>query len=323
MITFSEVLTVIEQGIHHIQYPNQPCRLYLPIKYILSSKGKKIRPALTLLACNLYQEDVSKAVDAALAWEIFHNFTLMHDDLMDNADKRRGETSVHKKWDNNTAILSGDTMLVLAYKYISRYSGEKLPILLNLFNQTTTEIFEGQEYDMQFETRSEVTEEEYLNMIRLKTAVMIGACLKTGAIIGGADEKDQSKLYEFGINLGLAFQIQDDILDVYGDSSVFGKNIGGDILCNKKTFLLISALNVANQSQKAELLNWLNTNNRPEEKINAVTALYNQLEIKNKARKRMDEYYEKAITALDQVKASQEAKKTLKSLAEELMNRKS
>ena len=323
MISFSEVQAIIKENIQNIQYPNQPQKLYQPIEYILSLKGKKIRPALVLLACNLYKENIQESVNSALAWEIFHNFTLMHDDVMDNADVRRGEPTVHKKWNENTAILSGDAMLVLAYKYISMYSGEKLSVLLDLFNKTTAEIFDGQEYDMQFEERMDVTEEEYLNMIRLKTAVMIGACLKTGAIIGNADKKDQELLYDFGINLGIAFQIQDDTLDIYGNSIIFGKNIGGDILCNKKTFFLINAFNLSERNDKEELIRWLETENRPEEKIKAITDLYNRLGIRIKAQNKMEEYYQKAIIALDNVSVSEEKKQALKNLAEELMDRKS
>ena len=323
MITFAEALSLINREIQNIPYPAQPQRLYQPIEYLLSLKGKKIRPALVLLACNLYKEDIEDSLSAALAWEIFHNFTLMHDDVMDNADVRRGEPAVHKKWDENTAILSGDAMFLLSFQYISKYMGQKLPELLNLFSTTTMEIFEGQQYDMEFEKRMNVSEKEYLNMIKLKTAVMIGGCLKTGGIIGGADEEDQKMLYEFGLNLGIAFQIQDDILDVYGDSSVFGKNIGGDILCNKKTYLLISTLNIVEEPQKKELLYWLGTNDKSEKKIAAVTAIYNELDIKDRARKKMEEFYQASLDALNKVSVSDERKMILKDLAEELMDRKS
>ncbi len=323
MITFPEALAIMQEEIRNIQYPEQPQRLYQPIAYLLHLKGKKIRPALTLLACNLYKENVEESLNAALAWEIFHNFTLMHDDVMDNADVRRGEPTVHKKWNENTAILSGDTMLVLAYKYIIQSPADKLRILLDLFSTTTTEIFEGQEYDMQFEDRLDVSEEEYLEMIRLKTAVMIGASLKTGAIIGEANRKDQDLLYDFGINLGIAFQIQDDILDVYGDPLIFGKKIGGDILCNKKTYLLVTALNTANKDKLAALYQCLHSSSRDKDKIEAVTSIYNDLSIKEKADAKKEEYYQKAIHALEKVSVSQERKSILKNLAEELMDRKS
>ncbi|GHV55634.1 isoprenyl synthetase [Bacteroidia bacterium] len=322
-MNFEEALTLVTQKIADIRYPKQPARLYEPIAYLLAMKGKKIRPAITVLACNLFKKDVHEAIPAALAWEIFHNFTLMHDDLMDKAEIRRGQSSVHKKWSENTAILSGDAMLILSYKYLAKSSTQYLKKLLDLFSTTASEICEGQECDMQFEERLDVREEEYLNMIRLKTAVMLGACLKSGAIVGDADSKDQDLLYDFGINLGIAFQIQDDILDVYGDASELGKQIGGDIVCNKKTYLHISAWNVAEDKDKKELLRWLNIHDQPEKKIEGITACYNRLRVKEKACALMDKYYWKAIRALDEVSVSDDKKLVLKNLAKELMNRKS
>lgn len=323
MITFQEAYSLIKKGISEIQYPSEPQKLYNPIAYLLDLKGKKIRPALTLLACNLYKEDVADSLNMALAWEIFHNFTLMHDDLMDNAEMRRGELVVHKKWDENTAILSGDAMLIFAYKYLAKSPEKHIKILLDLFSTTAAEICDGQEFDMQFETRLDVTEAEYLNMIRLKTAVMLGGSLKSGAIIGGANETDAQLLYDFGINLGLAFQIQDDLLDVYGDPVVFGKKIGGDILCNKKTYLLVSALNSDDEDLKEELIGWLNTYGSDDEKIEAVSSIYNHLNIKEKAQRKKEEYYQKAIDSLNTVSVDNEKKTVLKNLAEELMDRKS
>jgi len=323
MISSQHALSLLKREIDNICYPAQPKRLYEPIAYLLDLQGKKIRPTLTLLACNLYKEDVQEAVNMALAWEIYHNFTLMHDDVMDQADVRRGQPTVHKKWDENTAILSGDTMLILSFQYVAKYSEVYLKKLLDLFSITTAEICEGQEYDMQFENRLDVSEEEYLNMIRLKTAVMIGASLKSGAIIGGADEKDQEFLYDFGINLGLAFQIQDDILDVYGDPAVFGKNIGGDILCGKKTYLLITALNRSDKEKREQLLHWLNVKDKNDEKIAAVTSLYNEMTVKEMAREKMDDFYQKAIHSLNKVNVAEEKKAILFDLAEKLMDRKS
>jgi geranylgeranyl diphosphate synthase type II len=324
MITFSEVLSYIEHAIKEIHYPKQPQKLYEPIAYLLSLKGKKIRPALTLLSCNLFKQTIDEAINIALAWEIFHNFTLMHDDVMDNADIRRGQPSVHKKWDENTAILSGDAMLILAYKYLAKSPVHNQKELLDLFSATAAEICEGQEYDMQFENRLDVKEDEYINMIRLKTAVMLGASLKSGAIIGGAMEKDKNLLYDFGLNLGIAFQIQDDILDVYGDPSVFGKKIGGDILCNKKTYLLVNALNTKDEKEKKELLFWLQTgNNQKEKKILEITSLYNRLLLKEKAHDKMEYYYRKAIRKLNKVSVPAEKKIVLMNLAKELMNRNS
>ena len=323
MISTQQALAILQQEIAQIRYPESPKRLYEPIAYILALKGKKIRPTLTLLACNLYKEDVKESFNMALAWEIFHNFTLMHDDVMDQADVRRGQPTVHKKWNENTAILSGDAMLIFAYQCLAKSSESYLKKLLDLFSTTAAEICDGQEYDMQFEQRLDVTEEEYLNMIRLKTAVMIGASLKSGAIIGGANEKDQNLLYDFGINLGIAFQIQDDILDVYGDPAVFGKNIGGDILCGKKTYLLVSALNTKNEKVKRALIDWLNVKDKNNEKIAAITLLYNQMAIKEKAREKMEDYYQKAISSLNNVDVPAEKKAVLLNLAEELMDRKS
>ncbi|GHT47318.1 isoprenyl synthetase [Bacteroidia bacterium] len=323
MINFEDALAIITQKIKDIRYPKQPARLYEPVAYLLALKGKKIRPALTLLACNLFKDEVQEALNMALAWEIFHNFTLMHDDVMDQADIRRGQPTVHKQWDENTAILSGDSMLILSYKYVGKTPSNHLKELLDLFSTTAAEICEGQEYDMQFENRLDVREEEYLNMIRLKTAVMLGACLKSGAVLGGADSKDGDLLYDFGINLGIAFQIQDDILDVYGDPSVFGKKQGGDILCNKKTWLLVSALNSADEKVKKELFRWLKTDDQPEKKIEAVTACYNKLMVKEKARNLMEDYYWKAVRALNEVSVPAEKKTVLLDLAKELLNRKS
>lgn len=323
MLLLPEAIRIITQSIQDIPYPEQPANLYTPISYLLDLKGKKIRPALTLLACNLYRDKVDEATPMAMAWEIFHNFTLMHDDVMDEADMRRGMPTVHKKWDENTAILSGDAMLILAYEQVAQVPAPYLKTLLGLFSTTAREICEGQQYDMEFESRLDVTEKEYLEMIRLKTAVMLGGALQSGAIIAGADQADQKNLYDFGINLGLAFQIQDDLLDVYGDPAVFGKNIGGDILCGKKTYLLINALNASDETARKELLAWLGNTDAKEEKIAAVTALYNQLHIREKAIAKKEEFYQNALQALDAVSVPDDRKKILRNLAEELMNRKS
>ncbi|MDR2804784.1 MAG: polyprenyl synthetase family protein [Dysgonamonadaceae bacterium] len=322
-MNFEEALALVTQRIADIRYPSQPARLYEPMAYLLAMKGKKIRPALTLLACNLFKEDVRKALPAALAWEIFHNFTLMHDDLMDKAELRRGQLCVHRKWNNNTAILSGDAMLILSYKQLAKSPGQYLKKLLDLFSTTAAEICEGQECDMQFEERLDVREEEYLDMIRLKTAVLLGACMKSGAIVGDADLKDQDLLYDFGVYLGIAFQIQDDLLDVYGNASEIGKQIGGDIVCNKKTFLLVSAWNAADDRDKKELLQWMNVHDQPEKKIQRITACYNRLMVKEKAHDLMEEYYWKAVHALDEVNVSAEKKLILSDLAKKLMDRKS
>jgi geranylgeranyl diphosphate synthase type II len=322
MLSFQDCLAIINREIQVIQYPGNPSGLYDPIAYLLALKGKKIRSAFTLLACNLYRDEVDAAIRPALAWEIFHNFTLMHDDVMDKADLRRGQPTVHKKWNENVAILSGDAMLILSYIFMTESVTENLKPLLDLFSQTATEICEGQQYDMLFEQRTDVSEQEYIEMIRLKTAVMIGACFKSGAIIGGADEKDAQNLYDFGINLGLAFQITDDLLDVYGNPDLFGKTTGGDILCNKKTYLLINALNRADQTDQKKLLEWLAYEGKPQEKIIAVRNLYDQLAIPEKAHAAIRFFYEKALTAFQAVSVDEHRKRILKEITKDLMQRK-
>jgi len=321
MLSLQGSLDIINREIQAIRHPENPAGLYEPIAYLLALKGKKIRPALTLLACNLYRDEVEAAIRPALAWEILHNFTLMHDDVMDKADLRRGQPTVHKKWNENTAILSGDAMLILSYVFMTESCPENLKPLLDLFSQTAIEICAGQQYDMEFEQRSDVSEQEYVEMIRLKTAVMLGACLKSGAIIGGADEKDSQNLYDFGINLGIAFQIKDDLLDVYGNPDVFGKKTGGDILCNKKTYLLINALNRADEPDKEKLLKWLACEDKPQEKIVAVRNLYDKLDIPKEAEATIHFFYDKALTAFQRVSADENKKKILKDIAKDLIER--
>ena len=320
-MTFSEALAIINEEIQTIEYPLNRSRLYDPIAYILSLKGKKIRPALTLLACNMYNGDMKEAINTALAWEIFHNFTLMHDDVMDKADMRRGQATVHKKWDENVAILSGDAMLILSYMYIAKSSSENLKILLDLFSDTAAKICKGQQLDMEFEKQTNISEKDYIGMIQLKTAVMLGACLKSGAVIGGANINDQQHLYDFGINLGIAFQIKDDWLDVYGNPKIFGKKTGGDILCNKKTFLLVNALTTAKAEDMEALLYWISNNSQPEEKINAIRQLYDRLHINEKTQNELLYYYKKAIAALQKVSVNTERKKVLEDIAVDLIER--
>ncbi len=324
MISFQEALDKINEGIEKIVYNEKPSELYEPIRYILSLGGKRIRPALTLLAYNMYKDDVDTAIPSALAWEIFHNFTLLHDDLMDHADVRRGKATVHKKWDENTAILSGDEMLILSYKYIAQVRDKHLKEILNLFSRTASEICRGQQYDLNFESRSDVSAEEYIEMIRLKTAVMLGACLKTGAILGGALAEDADKLYDFGINIGLAFQLKDDLLDVFGDPSVFGKNIGGDILCNKKTFLLISALNKATGKDKDDLQYWLTISDpqKNEEKIQSVTQIYKNLNLIEISEEKMQYFFNKSVVSLKALNLPENKAMHIHQLAMQLMNRK-
>ncbi|MDR1762916.1 MAG: polyprenyl synthetase family protein [Dysgonamonadaceae bacterium] len=318
MITFQDALKTVTEKIADIRCSREPFALYEPVFYLLSLKGKKLRPALAILSANLYKDDVESAIEPALAWEIFHNFTLMHDDVMDKADLRRGMPTVHKKWNENTAILSGDAMLIISYMFMNKADTKYLVPLLNLFSETALQICEGQQFDMDFEKRLDVSEAEYLNMIRLKTAVMLGACLKTGAIIGEAPAGDADKLYDFGLNLGIAFQIRDDLLDVYGNPETFGKKTGGDILCNKKTWLLINALNSAEDEEKTELMKWLNTNGRDGEKIAAVRHIYDSLGLKEKANEAIEHYYRKADAALKKVEVDYNKKTVLFELANEL-----
>jgi len=323
MKTFKEIAQIISTEIDQIDWNKEPRGLYEPIGYVLSLGGKRIRPALTLMACDLFSEDVQVAVNTAIALEVFHNFTLLHDDIMDRADVRRGRPTVHKKWDDNTAILSGDVMQIASYQFIAKTPSQYLKPVLDLFSQTAAEICEGQQYDVDFENREVVKAEEYLEMIRLKTAVLLGCALKTGAWIGGAGEEDAQLLYDFGINIGLAFQLKDDLLDVYGDEKTFGKKIGGDILCNKKTYLLIHALELAKGDDVTELHNWLlnSDENLSEEKIKAVTSVFDRLGVKTICEDKMQFFYSKAIAKLDKVAVLDNKKQELRKLADKLMFR--
>ncbi|MDR1561617.1 MAG: polyprenyl synthetase family protein [Dysgonamonadaceae bacterium] len=323
MISVNDALGIVEREIRSIRYPENPAGLYAPVAYLLSMNGKKIRPALTLLACNLWSDDLSGAIYPALAWETFHNFTLMHDDLMDRADIRRGQPAVHRRWNDNTAILSGDAMLILAYRLIAKSSATLMPALLDLFSKTAAEICEGQQYDMEFESRTDISEREYIDMICLKTAVLLGACLGSGAIVGGGSEDDCKKLYQFGINLGIAFQIRDDLLDVYGNPDKFGKRIGGDILCDKKTFMLVNALNRAEAGDREILLSWLGKTNDAENKIACFRQAYDRLNIKEIAERTISEYYGAALGYFHQVSVSDGKKKILLEFASEMMKRES
>ena len=316
------ILNKIETALAAIPYPQQPEGLYEPIRYVLSMGGKRLRPTLTLMAYALYKEDTERALPTAIGLETYHNHTLLHDDLMDKADMRRGKPTVHKKWDENTAILSGDTMLIMAFQHILRTDCHRLPEVLNLAARTMQEICEGQQYDINFESRSNVREEEYIEMIRLKTSVLLACALKAGALIADAPEEDCEQLYQFGEKIGLAFQLQDDYLDCYGDPAVFGKQIGGDICCAKKTFMLINAFNRANDAQKAELNRLLNDVDEREEKVAGVLALYDELEIPALCRERMETLYAEARRIFDSLSIDAERKQPLWNYAEKLLNRK-
>ena len=322
MFTASELLEKINSHIADLQFTRTPQGLYEPVSYVLSMGGKRIRPVLMLMAYNLYREDVESIFGPATGIEVYHNYTLLHDDLMDRADRRRGKETVHKVWGDNAAILSGDAMLVLAYQFMAQCPEARLKEVLDLFSLTALEICEGQQLDMEFESRKDVTEEEYLEMIRLKTSVLLAASLKIGALLGGAPSEDADLLYDFGMNLGVAFQLKDDLLDVYGDAAVFGKNIGGDILCNKKTYMLIKAFEHADSGQLRQLDAWVDAASfNPEEKIAAVTALYDQIGIKALCEEKIKEYSGRAADSLEAVRMADERKETLKVLMANLMYR--
>ena len=324
MFTASELLDMVRAHIAELQFTRTLKGLYDPVTYVLSLGGKRIRPVLMLMAYNLFREDVKSILQPATGIEVYHNYTLLHDDLMDRADKRRGKPTVHKVWNDNVAILSGDAMLVLAYQFMAQCPSDKLKEVLDLFNLTALEICEGQQMDMEFEQRNDVSEAEYIEMIRLKTSVLLAASLKIGAVLGGASKGNADYLYDFGVNLGLAFQLKDDLLDVYGDSARFGKNIGGDILCNKKTYLVIKAFEHADKEQASQLDDWFNRKTfDPQQKIEAVTRLYNQIGVRELCEAKIVEYSRRASESLRLLDVPAENKRELEKLMEELMYRES
>lgn len=321
MRTFEEICRTIEEALARLTFDQPPRSLFDPITYTLSLGGKRIRPALALMACDLFGGKNEDVLQPALGLEVFHNFTLLHDDLMDEADRRRDKPTVHKLWNPNVAILSGDAMLICAYQLVAKANDKAI---LELFSRTALEICAGQQYDMEFESHSDVTEEEYLEMIRLKTAVLLACALKVGAMIGGASTADADALYDYGIHIGLAFQLQDDLLDVYGDPKTFGKNIGGDILCNKKTFLLINALSVASEEQRQVMEDWMARKTYDaQEKIAAFTNLYNELSIRDLTERRIEDYYRMANEDLARLSIAPETLSVLKGTCDRLMKRKS
>lgn len=322
MKKLEDLQVIISKAVDELHFPAYPAQLYEPISYILSLGGKRMRPALLLMACDLFGGDVDAAIPPALAIEVFHNFTLMHDDIMDNAPLRRGHTTVHERWNKNAAILSGDVMLVEGYKLMMQVEDRLLRPILDIFNTTATGVCEGQQLDMEFEELSDVQINEYLEMIRLKTAVVLGGALKIGALIGGAEKKDADLLSSFGEHLGLAFQLQDDILDVYGDPEKFGKQVGGDIISNKKTYLLIRAKELATGKQANELKHWTDLKIFDSaEKIEAVTAIYNSLDVRKYAEEAMQVYADKAFDALDAINLPEEHKQYLRDFADGLLVR--
>jgi geranylgeranyl diphosphate synthase type II len=322
MKQLTNLQALITEAVDNITYPKYPAGLYEPISYILTLGGKRLRPALLLMACDLFGGDVESAVEPSLAIEVFHNFTLMHDDIMDKAPLRRGKATVHEKWNANVAILSGDAMMVEANKLMMKVADPILRQVMDVFNETATGVCEGQQIDMSFEQQNNVAIDEYLNMIRLKTAVLLGGALKIGAIIGGAALNDAHLLYNFGVNLGIAFQLQDDILDVYGDPDKFGKQVGGDIISNKKTYLLIKAIELAKGIQANDLNNWLNLQQFDSvDKVKAVTAIYDQLQVRQYAEEAMQTYAEQAFKALDNINLPEERRQYLRHFADSLLVR--
>ncbi len=318
----AELLTRVNQFIDHLPYERKPSELYAPVKYVLSMGGKRIRPVLMLLGYGLYGEDYEQVLMPACGIETYHNYTLLHDDLMDHAEMRRGKPTVHCKWNANAAILSGDSMLVLAYERIAQCPAKHLASVLKVFTETALEIGEGQQYDMDFEQRDDVTEAEYIEMIRLKTSVLLACALKIGAILGEAPIEDQENLYKFGEQIGLAFQLQDDYLDVYGDPKVFGKTIGGDIMSNKKTYMLINAFSRANAQQRAQLQQWVHhPDAHPAEKVTAVTQLYNEIGVDQLAQAKINEYFQRSKQYLDAVNVDEQRKQELRQYALQMMNR--
>ena len=325
MLSPEELLKKVNTHLEGLDYLREPENLYYPVRYILSVGGKRLRPVLMLMAYNLFHSDVDAILDPACAIEIHHNSTLLHDDLMDHADVRRGVPTVHKRWNENTAILSGDTMLSLAFKYMTHVDPTLLHAVMDTFISTTVEIAEGQQYDMDFEQRNDVTEAEYIEMIRLKTSVLLACSMKIGALLAGASDDDTYNLYKTGEQMGLAFQLHDDYLDVYGDPATFGKKVGGDILCNKKTLLYIKSMEVADEAQRRELQRWFTTNDTDplfaETKITTVTRIFTDLGMPAFCRKKEDEFYRLAHAYLNKVSVVDEAKDVLRAYLASLMER--
>ncbi|WP_374759434.1 polyprenyl synthetase family protein [Dyadobacter fanqingshengii] len=317
-----QLLRTLQIEFEKQSYGEHPIELYEPIRYIMSLGGKRFRPLLTLLAASIYSDNWANAIKPAMAVEVFHNFTLMHDDIMDQAPLRRGKPTVHEKWNANTAILSGDVMLIKAYDLLLDIPAEKLRRVLERFNKTAAEVCEGQQLDMNFEIRWDVTEEEYLGMIRLKTSVLLGFALELGGIIGGADEESIQLLYSAGENMGIGFQLKDDLLDVYGDPDKFGKQVGGDIISNKKTFLLIEALSKADNGSKAELDRWIGLETfDKQKKVAAITAIYENLGIRAFTEQKIQEYFTKGLSSLHALKIDERRKEPLLQFAEQLVER--
>ena len=323
MYNWEEVRDLVNDFIENLKFEREPRELYAPIRYTLSQSGKRVRPVLFVMAYNMYKEQVEEALYPAVAMETYHNYTLIHDDVMDRAVIRRGKPTVCAKWGDTAAILSGDTMLVLAYEFFSHVPADKLPSMLALFTETAKQIGDGQQYDLDFENRDNVPEAEYLEMIRLKTSVLLAASLKLGGMLAGASAEDLENLYAYGETMGMAFQLQDDLLDVYADQSLFGKKIGGDICCNKKTFLLITAMNLASEQQLAEMKEWMECKEYDAaEKIAFFTDIYNKLGVKEICEKRIEALFAKCDEYINNISVAEEKKEMLKDFANSLLDRK-
>ena len=323
MYTIEELRNCIKAELDKQEYVEEPVSLFEPIKYIMEDGGKRLRPVLALLAYNLYRDDVEKILKSVIGIEIFHNYTLLHDDVMDDAELRRGRQTVHKKWNSNVAILSGDAAAITAYRMIESVDDEYLRRVIDGFNQVAMDVCKGQQYDMEFETRDDVTEQEYIDMIYLKTSVLIAGSIRHGALVAGAPEHEYNALYDFGGYLGLVFQLQDDYLDVYGDVAEFGKKIGGDILSNKKTYMLIKALELASPEDKALLKEWIAKKEfDPQEKIKAVTEIYNRTGIKEVVMSKIDSYMAKSREALAMVDLPEERKVYFREMVDYIGGRK-
>jgi len=321
-LNISELRSRIDRELSQLQFGESPAELYDPIKYTLSIGGKRMRPVILLMACDLFNDNIEPAIPAALAIETFHNFTLVHDDLMDEAPIRRNEKTVHVKWNPNTAILSGDTMLVKAYELLSKCDMEVLPKTLNAFNKAAFEVCEGQQMDMTFENSNDVSIENYLDMIGLKTAALLAVSLQIGALIGGADDEDADHLYQFGKNIGIAFQLQDDILDIYGDPEKFGKQVGGDILSGKKTYLTLKARELADDETATQLNElFASSSIQPREKVAAVREIYNKLDVKSHAIDQMKEYHQRGMANIDLVNIEDDKRNAIVQFTEGLMLR--
>ncbi len=323
MLSIEDYQEIIKNRVNSLSFNQQPTELYGPIDYTLKLGGKRLRPTLTLLACDVFDGNINDSIDAAIGLETFHNFTLLHDDIMDKAPIRRGQPTVYKKWDANRAILSGDTMMVLAYDFLLNSPKDLLFDLFTTFNKVGKEVCEGQQYDMNFETAADVSINEYLNMIRLKTAVLIGGSLKVGAIIARTTTENTSHIYYFGENIGMAFQLQDDLLDAFGDTDTFGKQVGGDIKTNKKTYLYLKALEMANREDKARLLDLYSiTDENNQEKLDETLSIFKKYQIEELTKQMMEEYYDKAMVFLKKINLSETKAAALTQLADTLMKRK-